>query len=128
MRLLRIARIQQSLLTYYDTPPLKSGDKITSFKDYVTRMKDGQNDNFYITRESKKAVENSPFLERLKKNGYEGLFLVDAIDEYAVGQLKEYDGKKLVSATKEVLKLDEFEDEKKKKEEKNEPKAEPDIE
>ncbi|MCO5574557.1 hypothetical protein L7F22_028345 [Adiantum nelumboides] len=82
------------------------------------KQKDGQNDNFYITAESKKAVENSPFLERLKKNGYKGLFLMDAIDEYAIGQLKEYDGKKLVSATKKGLKLDESEDEKKKKEEK----------
>merc|ERR1719159_1614679 len=90
---------------------------MTSLRDYVTRMKDGQKDIFYITGESRKAVEHSPFVEKLRAKGYEVLIMVDPIDEYCVGQLKDYDGHKLVCITKEGLKLDESEDETKRKEE-----------
>ncbi|PHT45425.1 Heat shock protein 82 [Capsicum baccatum] len=68
-------------------------------------MKEGQKDIYYIIGESKKLFENSSFLERLKKKEYEVIYMVDAIDEYVVGQLKEYDCKKLDSSTKEGLKL-----------------------
>ncbi|EFC49875.1 predicted protein [Naegleria gruberi] len=94
-----------------------SGEDWTSFKEYVERMKEGQEDIYYITGESKKAVANSPFIEKCAKKGIEVLYLTDPIDEYMVQQLKEFDGKKLVCVTKEGLKLPETEEEKKKKEE-----------
>eukprot|EP00435_Cladocopium_sp_Y103_P045387 s2761_g13.t1 len=94
----------------------KSGDEQISLKEYVDRMKEGQNDIFYITGESIAAVSSSPFLETLRKKGIEVLYMVDPIDEYATQQLKEFDGKKLKSTTKEGLDIDD-EDEKKKIEE-----------
>merc|ERR1712223_1085577 len=102
------------LLRYSST---KTVDKeMVSLKQYVERMKDDQKCIYYITGESKAGVEASPFLEALKKRDLEVLFLVDPIDEYAVQQLREYDGKKLQCVTKEGLDLGLTEDEKKKQE------------
>merc|ERR1711985_38457 len=94
----------------------KSGDESISLKEYVDRMKEGQNDIYYITGESIAQVSSSPFLENLRKKGLEVLYMVDPVDEYAVQQLKEFDGKKLKSTTKEGLDIED-EDEKKKMEE-----------
>jgi len=102
------------LLRYYST---KSGDGLTGLDDYVSRMDDKQPGIYYVTGESKRSVETSPFLEKLKKKGYEVLFMTDPIDEYCVQQLKEYDGKKLLSATKEGLDMADDEEEKQKFEE-----------
>merc|ERR1719160_670544 len=94
----------------------KSGDEMVSLKEYVDRMKEGQEDIYYITGESIQSVQSSPFCETLKKKGFEVLYMCDPIDEYCVQQMKEYDGKKLKSVTKEGLELDD-EEEKKKTEE-----------
>merc|ERR1712228_717200 len=95
----------------------KSGDDMVSLKEYVERMKENQKVIYYITGESKETVENSPFLEALKKRDLEVLYLVDPIDEYAIQKLKDYKGKSLACATKEGLDLGLTEEEKKSKEE-----------
>jgi len=95
----------------------KSGEDQISFKDYIQRMKEGQKDIYYITGESRQSVAASPFIETLKKKGYEVLYLVDPIDEYMVQQMKDYDDKKLKSVTKEGLDIDDSEEEKKRREE-----------
>nr|ACC43967.1 82 kDa heat shock protein [Philodina roseola] len=102
-----------SFLRYHSST---SGDEVTSLKDYVSRMKENQKDIYYITGESRQIVDQSAFVERVRKRGFEIIYMTEPIDEYCVQQLKEFDGKKLVSVTKEGLELPEDEEEKKKRE------------
>ena len=95
----------------------QSGDDACSLKDYVTRMKENQNQIYFITGESREAVAKSAFVERVRARGFEVIYMTEPIDEYCVQQLKEYDGKTLVSVTKEGLELPEDDEEKKKFEE-----------
>merc|ERR1712106_890527 len=94
-----------------------SGDEMCSLGEYVSRMKDSQKQIYFITGESKEQVSNSAFVERVKKRGFEVIYMTDPIDEYSIMQLKEYEGKQLISVTKEGLELPEDDEEKKKFEE-----------
>ena len=90
----------------------KPGGEHSSFEEYVDRMKEGQNDIFYITGENIAVVSSSPFVENLRKKGLEAHYVVDPVDEHTVQQVREFDGKMLKSTTKEGLDLGD-EDEKK---------------
>merc|ERR1712223_440195 len=102
-----------SFLRYYSSA---SGDEQCSLGDYVSRMKENQKDIYYITGKNKEVVAQSSFVERLKKRGLEVVYMTEPIDEYVVQQMEEFDGKNLVSVTKEGLELPEDEEEKKKRE------------
>lgn len=83
----------------------ESNGKWTSLEQYVDRMKDWQDTIYYIAAENAEACEKSPFMEKMRAKGLEVLYFVDALDEYMVSHISEYDGKKLVSITKEGIKF-----------------------
>ena len=90
-----------------------SDENSVSLEHYVENMKENQKGIYYIIGENQKSLEDSPFLEVLRNRDIEVLYMTDAIDEYAVQQLKDFDGKKLINVTKEGLELDDDEDSKK---------------
>jgi molecular chaperone HtpG len=91
--------------------------QVTTLKEYVERMKDGQTDIYYLTGESRSVVENSPHLEAVKEKGFEVLYLVEPVDELLVQSLNDFEGKKLKSLGKGTIKLGSEEEQKKTQEE-----------
>ncbi|KAK7199308.1 heat shock protein 83-17 [Novymonas esmeraldas] len=102
------------LLRFYST---ESGEELTTLKDYVTRMKPEQKTIYYITGDSKKKLESSPFIEEAKRRGFEVLFMTEPIDEYVMQQVKDFEDKKFACLTKEGVHFEESEEEKKQREE-----------
>jgi molecular chaperone HtpG len=89
-------------------------EKLTTLKGYVERMKEGQEEIYYLTGESRAVVENSPHLEAFKERGYEVLYLTEPVDELLAQSLWDYEGKKLKSAGKGALKLGDDQEEREK--------------
>ena len=96
------------LLRYYSSQNL---EELTSFDDYITRMPENQNDIYYITGQDRNVLAQSDFVQGIKKHGFEVLLMDEAIDEYVLQQVKDYDGKKLVSITQEGFELPKSEEE-----------------
>lgn len=93
------------LLRFYSS---KSDDSYTTLEDYVSRMKEDQTSIYYITGENLTQVRQSPFIEKLRKKGYEVLYMVDTMDEYLMQRIRDYKDKKMVCVTKEGTLLDDY--------------------
>lgn len=87
-----------------------AGKDLTSLQEYVSRMKPNQSHIFWLAGANRADVENSPFVERLLARGYEVLYMVEAVDEYAISSLPEFDGKKFQNIAKEGFTLDSSDD------------------
>jgi molecular chaperone HtpG len=107
----KIAALLRFASTQADTT-----DENVSLKDYIGRMKEGQEKIYYVTADSFNAAKNSPHLEVFRKKGIEVLLLSDRVDEWVVGSLFEFEGKQLVSVAKGGLDLGKLEDEAEKQE------------
>ncbi len=105
-------------LLRYGSNKLADGEA-TSLSDYKSRMPEGQPAIYYLTGESRRALDGSPFLETLSRRGYEVLLMTDAVDEWAIEALREFDGTPLVSAVSADLKIEQTDEEKAAQEEKS---------
>ncbi|MGH8019878.1 MAG: molecular chaperone HtpG [Opitutaceae bacterium] len=98
-------RAALSKLLRMETSALARGE-LTSFADYVSRVKDGQKDIYYLCGPNREALESSPYFEAFKLRGLEVLFLYETVDEFVMGHVRDFDGKQLVSADSSEVKLD----------------------
>lgn len=78
----------------------KPAGQVTTLKDYRAAMPEGQNEIYYLLGENRSTLERSPYIEKLRQQGYDVLLLTEPIDEWMMGALDEYDGKKLKAADK----------------------------
>merc|ERR1711907_357315 len=101
-----------SKLLRFRSSAMEDDEELTGLEDYVERMEEDQPGIYYITGDDLETVKKSPFLEKLLRKGYEVLYCTDAVDEYLFQQLTEFEGHKMMSATKEGMKMDESDDEK----------------
>mgnify|MGYP003332625190 FL=1 len=111
-------REKLSKLFRFNSTHEETDAQVVSLKDYVARMKDGQEAIYYITADSYEAAKHSPHLEIFKKKGIEVLLLSDRVDEWLLSTFNEFEGKKLQSIAKGDLDLGKLEDEKEKEEKK----------
>merc|ERR1719337_52520 len=94
----------------------KSGDKEISLEDYVANMKEDQKNIYYISGEDKESLLKSPSVEKLLAKDIEIIFMTDSVDEYTVQHLTEFEGKRLINASREGLKLEEGDKDKRREE------------
>jgi len=97
---------QSAILDIASFPSTQDSEQPTSLRDYLSRMKDGQEDIYYLTGESRSTIENSPHLEAFRAKGYEVLLLADPIDEMWVGAVDQFEGKRFQSVAKGQIDLD----------------------
>jgi heat shock protein beta len=107
-------RTRLAKLLRYSTS--KSGDKEIGLEEYVANMKDDQKNIYYISGDDKDSLMKSPSVEKLLAKDIEIIFMTDSVDEYTVQHLTEYEGKRLINASREGLKLEEGEKDKKREE------------
>jgi len=100
---------QLTKLLRFDSSMADEG-KLTGLDDYVARAKEGQEEIYYLLAPNRDAVDNGPYIEAFKARGLEVIYMYDAIDEYVIGSVTEFDGKKLVPIDRADLDLEEMPD------------------